>query len=202
MMFGGDRDRHEDRGFFDRLGDRARASFGDDDRDHRHWSRDTGHGQSDRGRGAWDQDRYWSNSKAREQFRGSDWDQSQRSSSHPDDHYRSWREKQMQSLDRDYQEYCREREQQFHQDFDSWRQQRYGGNPGPLRTGSRRSILRLIPLCRLSRPAFVLEAEALAGDLHDVRVVQQAVEHRRCQRLVVSKGGGPLREWQVAGQHH
>ena len=55
-------------------------------------------------------------------------------SSHPDDHYRSWRDRHMEALDRDYQEYCREREQQFHQDFDSWRSQRHG-NPQPLRTG-------------------------------------------------------------------
>jgi hypothetical protein len=51
-----------------------------------------------------------------------------------DDHYLSWREKQMRALDRDYEDYCREREHQFHQDFDSWRRQR-GNNPGPLRTG-------------------------------------------------------------------
>jgi hypothetical protein len=40
----------------------------------------------------------------------------------------------MSELDRDYADYCREREQQFHRDFDNWRQQRYG-NPQPLRTG-------------------------------------------------------------------
>ena len=40
----------------------------------------------------------------------------------------------MSELDRDYQDYCREREQQFHSDFDSWRRQRHG-NPQPLRTG-------------------------------------------------------------------
>lgn len=53
-----------------------------------------------------------------------------RSSSHPDDHYRSWRDKQMQALDRDYEDYCREREQQFHKDFDSWRQSRQQRNLG------------------------------------------------------------------------
>ena len=47
--------------------------------------------------------------------------------SHPDDHYRSWRQKQLEALDRDYEDYCREREQQFHQDFDSWRRNRQGG---------------------------------------------------------------------------
>jgi len=55
-------------------------------------------------------------------------------SAHPDDHYRSWRDRHMQALDREYAEYCREREQQFHRDFDSWLTERHG-NPGPLRTG-------------------------------------------------------------------
>ena len=44
--------------------------------------------------------------------------------SHPDDHYISWRAKQLEALDRDYEDYCREREQQFHQDFESWRSNR------------------------------------------------------------------------------
>jgi hypothetical protein len=42
-------------------------------------------------------------------------------SANPDEHYRIWRDKQMRALDRDYEDYCGEREQQFHQDFDSWR---------------------------------------------------------------------------------
>jgi hypothetical protein len=40
----------------------------------------------------------------------------------------------MEALDRDYLDYCREREQQFHQDFDNWRNQRHG-NHEPLQTG-------------------------------------------------------------------
>ena len=64
-----------------------------------------------------------------------DWERSPRGfRSHQDDHYLSWRDKQMDALDRDYADYCREREQQFHRDFDTWRTQR-GNNPGPLRTG-------------------------------------------------------------------
>ena len=55
-------------------------------------------------------------------------------SPHRDDHYRSWRDRHMSELDRDYADYCREREQQFHSDFDSWRQQRHA-NYQPLRTG-------------------------------------------------------------------
>jgi hypothetical protein len=46
-----------------------------------------------------------------------------------DDHYRSWRDRQMSQLDRDYADYCREREQQFNQDFDSWRRNRQSQSP-------------------------------------------------------------------------
>ena len=44
-----------------------------------------------------------------------------------DDHYRSWRDRQMAALDRDYADYCRECEQQFHRDFDDWRRNRRQG---------------------------------------------------------------------------
>lgn len=46
-----------------------------------------------------------------------------------DDHYRSWRDLQMSQLDSDYADYCREREQQFNQDFDSWRRSRQSQSP-------------------------------------------------------------------------
>ena len=55
-------------------------------------------------------------------------------SASPDDHYRSWRERHMAELDRYYEQYCREREQQFHHDFDTWRNQRQSGRE-PLQTG-------------------------------------------------------------------
>ena len=68
-------------------------------------------------------------------FMLSDRDRSLRSfRSRQDDHYLSWRDRQMAALDRDYADYCAEREQQFHQDFDSWRNQRRG-NHQPLQTG-------------------------------------------------------------------
>ena len=107
------------------------------------------HNPRDRERG-WNEDRYWSDqSRDRDRdrgfmFGGSDEGRGRRSfSSHPDDHYRSWRDKQIEALDRDYQDYCREREQQFHQDFDSWRQER--GNPGPLQTGMTQTGLSADP---------------------------------------------------------
>lgn len=58
----------------------------------------------------------------------------QRFSANRDDHYRSWRDRHMSELDRDYADFCREREQQFHRDFDDWRSQRHA-NAEPLQTG-------------------------------------------------------------------
>ena len=45
------------------------------------------------------------------------------------DHYRNWRDRQLSQLDNDYADYCREREQDFNQDFDSWRRNRQSQNP-------------------------------------------------------------------------
>ena len=70
------------------------------------------------------------------------------------------------------------------------------------RAAQRRSSPGRRPPCRLAGFALVFQPEALAGDLHDVGMVQQAVEHRCRQRLVVGKGAGPLRERQVAREHH
>src|SRR5206468_11517685 len=87
FMFEG---RDQDRGFFDRAGDRASSWFREDERDYRPRGEDRGPVRS----------------SGRRSF-----------SAHPDDHYLSWRDKQMQALDREYQDYCREREQRFHQEF-------------------------------------------------------------------------------------
>ena len=66
---------------------------------------------------------------------GSDRERSPRNfRSSRDEHYLAWRDKQIEALDRDYAEYCLEREQQFRADFDAWRRQRRG-NPEPLQTG-------------------------------------------------------------------
>ena len=69
--------------------------------------------------------------------------------------------------------------------------------PGPLSRG----CLRACPRARLSCFPLVLQAVALAADLHDVCVMQQPVEHCCRQRLVVGERRGPLRERQVARQH-
>jgi len=75
----------------------------------------------------------------------SDWERGRTSfGSNQDDHYRSWRDKKMAALDSDYADYCREREQQFHSDFDDWRRQRRG-NPEPLQAGRTQSGQSLDP---------------------------------------------------------
>lgn len=138
----GDDDRHDRsqggaRGFIERAGQAARSWFEDDDDTHRSqrrggWSDPSreaarqrmSHYGPEHGYGGFQGD--YSGGRGQGGFGGAgDWQQSRQSfSSHPDDHYRSWREKQMQALDDDYREYCREREQQFHQEFDSWRRNR------------------------------------------------------------------------------
>jgi len=45
------------------------------------------------------------------------------------DHYRNWRDREMSKLDREYEDYCREREQKFNQDFDGWRRNRQSQSP-------------------------------------------------------------------------
>ena len=52
------------------------------------------------------------------------------------DHYRSWRDREMAKLDKDYGDYCREREQQFNQDFDSWRSNRSSRSPSAVSNAS------------------------------------------------------------------
>jgi hypothetical protein len=138
-------DRNRDRGFifgsgddnpFDRMGDRARERFSDDDRQWRRTHADD-----------------WRSRDRDQGYSGDDRDRSPRSfRSYQDDHYRSWRDRQMQALDRDYEDYCREREQQFHSDFDSWRRnrgqrQQQGGNSDEVLelTESRPEAMNLEP---------------------------------------------------------
>jgi len=88
-----------------------------------------------------DRDRDW---EPNDRLEGGMWERSPRNfRSSQDEHYRSWRDRQMEALDRDYADYCREREQQFHQDFDTWRKRR--GSPQPLQTGMTQSGLSTDP---------------------------------------------------------
>lgn len=59
-----------------------------------------------------------------------------RSGSPWDDHYRSWRQRQIEQMDRDYAEYCSECQQSFHTDFDSWRKNRQSQGGSGLGTSA------------------------------------------------------------------
>lgn len=41
-----------------------------------------------------------------------------------DRHYHAWKQRQLDALDRDYDEYCRERQERFEEDFGAWREKR------------------------------------------------------------------------------
>ena len=83
-----------------------RGRFSDDDRSAR-----------DRSESPWGRDEYRRTSRAGT----SDWSDRSR---HEDPHYSSWRQRQMEDLDRDYEEYRRENQSRFEDDFGNWRQQR------------------------------------------------------------------------------
>jgi len=65
----------------------------------------------------WERDEYRATSRAGT----SDWSDRSR---HDDPHYRSWRDRHLSDLDRDYDDYRRERQSQFESDFGNWRERR------------------------------------------------------------------------------
>jgi len=97
---------YQDRGFFDRAGDEVRSWFGDEEAERRRrmderFDRYAERGSEDRGYGY-------------------------RSRHDHDPNYRTWRDRQLESLDRDYDEYRRENQSRFDNEFGSWRQTRQG----------------------------------------------------------------------------
>jgi len=139
--------RDEDRGFFDRAGDEVRSWFGDEEAERRRerdvrrdeardafTGRDYDHryegGRNEERFGGYgagasfapDQAGYGQSIGGRREYGGRSGSGGGRS--HWDDNYRRWREQQMERFDREYDDYCRERQQQFEQDFDSWRSSR------------------------------------------------------------------------------
>lgn len=98
----------EDRGFFDRAGDEVRSWFGDDEAQRRR-----------------EMDQRYDERRAREQ--GNDRSSPSPFGGHRDDHdYHHWRQSQIDSLDRDYDEYRSENRQKFHNEFSAWRTDRQG----------------------------------------------------------------------------
>ena len=122
----------EDRGFLERAGEGIRSWFGGDEGERgaysgqSHYGSQHGYGgfQGDYGGGAGQggfggQGDYGG---GRQSFSSS------RFGGGEHDHYLRWRERQIAELDRDYEEYCRDRQQRFHSDFDSWRRSRESGS--------------------------------------------------------------------------
>jgi len=100
-------------------GGRDEDRFRDRGRDYRPMAGDYGRsglGQ-ERSRSPWGRDEYRSTSRAGT----SDWSDRSR---HDDPHYRSWRDRQMSELDRDYDDYRRENQSRFESDFGNWRERR------------------------------------------------------------------------------
>jgi hypothetical protein len=60
----------------------------------------------------------------RDEYRRSSYPGSYMGSREHDPHYRSWRDRHMSELDRDYDDYARENQSRFEQDFGSWRERR------------------------------------------------------------------------------
>jgi hypothetical protein len=149
-----DQDRGDrDRGFFERMGDEVRSWFGDErderaerDRDYRRdrdedyvrpatlassardynpdYRDELARGERRHERSAWDdRDRDERSLRERDPYRSTTLAGS-RARSNEDLHYHEWRRRQMEDLDRDYEDYSRDRASRFESEFGSWRERR------------------------------------------------------------------------------
>ncbi|HET8750105.1 MAG TPA: DUF2171 domain-containing protein [Sphingomicrobium sp.] len=109
-----DRDRRE-RGYRPVTGDYGRGS----DFESEQFFAASGYGRGERGFGDYDRSQ---SPYGRDQYRRTSYAGSLESEFDP--HYRSWRERHMSDLDRDYDDYRRENQSRFENDFGSWRERR------------------------------------------------------------------------------
>ena len=133
---------YEDRNFFERAGDEVRSWFGDEEaerrrrfgerygaREHEQGRAREGYGRETSGRSmAYDGDSppsagYGFSFREQREPDRSDRDRDDRGRHH-DPHYRSWRERQIEALDRDYEDYRRENQSRFETEFAGWRGKR------------------------------------------------------------------------------
>jgi hypothetical protein len=119
-----------DRGYRPMTGDYGRSSRGDYESEQ--FFAASGIGRGERGWGDYDrQNRYerdrsdseWGRDPYRQTSRAGTSDWSDRSR-HEDPHYSSWRSRHMNELDRDYDDYRRENQSRFEDDFAGWRERR------------------------------------------------------------------------------
>lgn len=135
------------RGFFERARSEVRSWLGDDDGE----SRDRGSERSRFGQGqsGFGGETYRSNQSGGSGGSFGGYGGSPSGQSHFDENYRRWRDQQIAQLDREYEDYCRERQQRFESDFGNWRQSRQGqssaspsfGEAGSEASSSSRSAL-------------------------------------------------------------
>lgn len=129
--------RGDERGFLQRAGEEVMNWFsGDDhDRSRREMPRERGdYGAYQRGRegqsGQQGRQDYGREFSRQASYHGQDYagvGQSRGGKAHHlDDHYLSWRERQIQQLDQEYEEYCRHRQEQFEKEFHGWRERQSG----------------------------------------------------------------------------
>lgn len=138
---------YEDRGFFDRAGDEVRSWFGDEEAerrrryDERYAEREYQRDQGQGGREAYGRETSGRTLAYAEpglglpgagfgwNFRDEQADRGNRAESsgrHNDPHYREWRDRQIEALDRDYDDYRREHQSKFNSEFTGWRGRRQG----------------------------------------------------------------------------
>ena len=135
-------DRGEDRGFFERAGDEIASWFGDEDaerrrrveqRSDRSLGRDRynygdrspyGRSEPNRSEGYFGASGFLSNADDFGGRRSMGRSDEPRGSRDFDPHYHSWRQQQIDALDRDYEDYRREHQSRFESDFGSWREKR------------------------------------------------------------------------------
>jgi hypothetical protein len=110
-----DRNRDRDRGYRPMTGDYGREGHESDQ-----FFAASGYGRGDFGR---DYDRSQT-PYGRDQYRRTSFAGSRDENREFDPHYRSWRDRHMSDLDRDYEDYRRENQSRFESDFVSWREKR------------------------------------------------------------------------------
>jgi hypothetical protein len=157
------RGRGEERGFLERAGDEVRSWFGDEEAERRReqdlrgddsrFERDHarggpygtpygGFGRSEvRHRSGYERDVWDEGSRAAEHGHGGRRETPGRGSgfagqSRWDDDYRRWRDRQIAQFDQEYEDYCRERQERFDREFDSWRSSRPAEGPAAPRIDS------------------------------------------------------------------
>jgi hypothetical protein len=109
--------RERDRGHRPVTGDSGRGS----DHESGQFFAASGYGRGERGFGDYGRSQ---SPYGRDQYRRTSYAGSREGDRDFDPHYRSWRERHMSDLDRDYDDYRRENQSRFEDDFGSWRERR------------------------------------------------------------------------------